>query len=140
MTYLGASRAAFAGGLWRMDHILFPATRLDSRLIRTAALSDRRRARVRVVAGEQRLVEPGRTSDRGFAMKKLFLATTGFVVLAAASAGAADMSARPVYAPPAPVPVYSWTGIYWGGIAQARKGRGIARWVDLRDSGFLAIG
>src|SRR6266566_3741224 len=44
-------------------------------------------------------------------MKKLFLATTGFVVLAAASAGAADMSARPV----APVPVYSWTGIYWGG-------------------------
>jgi outer membrane immunogenic protein len=48
-------------------------------------------------------------------MKKLFLATTAFVVLAAASAGAADMSARPVYAPPAPVPVYSWTGIYWGG-------------------------
>jgi outer membrane immunogenic protein len=48
-------------------------------------------------------------------MKKLFLATTAFVVLAAASAGAADMSARPVYVPPAPVPVYSWTGIYWGG-------------------------
>jgi outer membrane immunogenic protein len=48
-------------------------------------------------------------------MKKLFLATTAFVVLAAASAGAADMSARPVYAPAAPVPVYSWTGIYWGG-------------------------
>ena len=48
-------------------------------------------------------------------MKKLFLATTAFVVLAAASAGAADMSvSRPVYAPPPP-PVYSWTGIYWGG-------------------------
>jgi outer membrane immunogenic protein len=48
-------------------------------------------------------------------MKKLFLATTAFMVLAAASAGAADMSARPVYAPPpAPVPVYTWTGIYWG--------------------------
>jgi outer membrane immunogenic protein len=46
-------------------------------------------------------------------MKKLFLATTAFVVLAAASAGAADMSAQPVYTPPAPV--YSWTGIYWGG-------------------------
>jgi outer membrane immunogenic protein len=46
-------------------------------------------------------------------MKKLFLATTAFVVLVAASAGAADMSTRPVYAPPAPV--YSWTGIYWGG-------------------------
>ena len=48
-------------------------------------------------------------------MKKLFLATTAFVVLAAASAGAADMSvSRPVYAP-APVPVYSWTGLYFGG-------------------------
>ena len=46
-------------------------------------------------------------------MKKLFLATTAFVVLAVASAGAADMSAQPVYTPPAPV--YSWTGIYWGG-------------------------
>jgi outer membrane immunogenic protein len=34
-------------------------------------------------------------------------------VLAAASAGAADLS-RPAYAPPPP-PVYSWTGIYWGG-------------------------
>lgn len=47
-------------------------------------------------------------------MRKLFLATTAFVVLAAASAGAADMSARPAYAPP-PAPVYSWTGMYWGG-------------------------
>src|SRR5438128_11659841 len=36
--------------------------------------------------------------------------TPSFVVLAAASAGAADMSVSPVYAPP-PVPVYSWTGI-----------------------------
>jgi len=49
-------------------------------------------------------------------MKKLFLATTAFVVLAASSAGAADMYARPAYMPPpAPSPVYSWTGIYWGG-------------------------
>jgi outer membrane immunogenic protein len=49
-------------------------------------------------------------------MKKLFLATTAFVVLVAASAGAADMSARPGYAPPpaAPLPVYTWTGMYWG--------------------------
>jgi outer membrane immunogenic protein len=48
-------------------------------------------------------------------MKKLFLATTAFVVLAAASAGAADMYARPAYAPPpAPAPVYTWTGMYWG--------------------------
>src|SRR5262245_39463753 len=49
-------------------------------------------------------------------MKKLFLATTAFLVLAAASAGAADMSvSRPAYAPPPPVPVYSWTGIDFGG-------------------------
>jgi len=48
-------------------------------------------------------------------MKKLFLVTTAFVVLAAASASAADVSlSRPVYAPPPPVPVYSWTGIYFG--------------------------
>lgn len=45
-------------------------------------------------------------------MKKLLLATTAFVVLAAASANAADL-ARPAYAPPPP-PVYSWTGLYWG--------------------------
>jgi outer membrane immunogenic protein len=62
-------------------------------------------------SGSPNLVEH-RTGD--FAMKKLFLATTAFVVLAAASAGAADMSARPMYAPPPPVPVYTWTGIYWG--------------------------
>src|SRR5207247_8518902 len=50
-------------------------------------------------------------------MKKLFLATTAFVVLAAASAGAADMYARPApaYTPaPAPAPLYTWTGLYWG--------------------------
>jgi outer membrane immunogenic protein len=45
-------------------------------------------------------------------MKKFLLATTAFVVLAAASANAADL-ARPAYAPPPP-PVYSWTGMYWG--------------------------
>jgi len=49
-------------------------------------------------------------------MKKLFLATTALVVLAATSAGAADMYARPAYAPPPPpLPVYSWTGLYFGG-------------------------
>jgi len=46
-------------------------------------------------------------------MKKLFLATTAFVVLAATSAGAADMTARPAYAPPPPA--YSWSGFYIGG-------------------------
>jgi len=56
-------------------------------------------------------------------MKKLFLATTAFVVLAAASAGAADMTARPAYA--APPPVYNWTGVYWG--ANVGYGWGNAR-------------
>jgi outer membrane immunogenic protein len=44
-------------------------------------------------------------------MKKLLLATTAFVMLAGASANAADMAVRPAYAPP---PAYSWTGLYWG--------------------------
>jgi outer membrane immunogenic protein len=47
-------------------------------------------------------------------MKKLFLATTAFVVLAAGSAGAADMTARPYTAAPPPAPIYTWTGMYWG--------------------------
>jgi opacity protein-like surface antigen len=45
-------------------------------------------------------------------MKKLLLATTAFVMLAAVSANAADMGVRPAYAPP---PAYNWTGGYWGG-------------------------
>src|SRR5262249_39139137 len=45
-------------------------------------------------------------------MKKLLLATTAFAMLAAASANAADMAARPAYAPP---PAYSWSGFYIGG-------------------------
>lgn len=56
-------------------------------------------------------------------MKKLFLATTAFVVLAAASAGAADMTARPAYG--APLPVYTWTGMYVG--ANVGYGWGNAR-------------
>jgi outer membrane immunogenic protein len=47
-------------------------------------------------------------------MKKLFLATTALALLAATSAGAADLR-RPAYTPPpAPPPVYTWTGLYWG--------------------------
>ena len=48
-------------------------------------------------------------------MRKLLLAGTAVaVVMAAGSAGAADM-ARPVYkAPPPPIPVFSWTGWYVG--------------------------
>src|SRR6516162_1005459 len=60
-------------------------------------------------------------------MKKLFLATTTFVVLSAVSAGAADMYARPAYTPPpAPAPVYTWTGMYWG--ANVGYGWGDARY------------
>src|SRR5262245_65611119 len=51
-----------------------------------------------------------RTGD--LPMKKLLLATTAFVALAAGSANAADMAVRPAYAPP---PAYSWNGWYIGG-------------------------
>src|SRR6478609_11655443 len=48
-------------------------------------------------------------------MKKLLLATSAFVVLGIGAASAADLRARPSYAPaPPPPPVYSWTGLYWG--------------------------
>jgi outer membrane immunogenic protein len=47
-------------------------------------------------------------------MKKLFLATTAIVALAAGSATAADLARpAPVYRA-APLPVSSWTGWYWG--------------------------
>ena len=66
-------------------------------------------------------------------MKKLFLATTAFVVLAATSAGAADMSVRPMYTPP-PAPVYSWTGMYWGGNIGYSWGH------SKYDASFLGVG
>jgi outer membrane immunogenic protein len=47
-------------------------------------------------------------------MRKLLLAGTAVaVVMAANSAGAADLS-RPVYKAPPPIPVFSWTGWYVG--------------------------
>jgi outer membrane immunogenic protein len=47
-------------------------------------------------------------------MRKLLLAGTAIaVVMAAGSAGAADLS-RPVYKAPPPIPVFSWTGWYVG--------------------------
>jgi outer membrane immunogenic protein len=47
-------------------------------------------------------------------MRKLLLAGTAVaVVMAAGSAGAADLS-RPVYKAPPPIPVFSWTGWYVG--------------------------
>ena len=55
-------------------------------------------------------------------MKKLLLATTAFVVLAAASASARD-NVRPAYAPP---PAYSWNGWYVG--ANVGYGWGDARY------------
>src|SRR3981081_3649405 len=45
-------------------------------------------------------------------MKKFLLATSALVILAVGSASAADLR-RPAYQPPPPV--YSWTGLYWGG-------------------------
>src|SRR5216117_3802184 len=50
-------------------------------------------------------------------MKKLLLAGVAATVLFGGSALAADLR-RPAYtppAPPAPPPVYNWTGLYWGG-------------------------
>src|SRR3954453_13373423 len=45
-------------------------------------------------------------------MRKLLLATSALVVLAMGSASAADLQGPP--SQPAPPPVYSWTGLYWG--------------------------
>src|ERR1700757_3861268 len=59
---------------------------------------------------------------RDIIMRKLFNATTALLVLLATSmaANAADVYARPRYAPPPPPPVYApppftWTGFYLGG-------------------------
>jgi len=47
-------------------------------------------------------------------MRKLLLAGTAVaVVMAAGSAGAADLS-RPILKAPPPIPVFSWTGWYVG--------------------------
>ena len=68
-------------------------------------------------------------------MRKILLAGTAIaVVMAANSAGAADLS-RPVYkAPPPPIPVFSWTGWYVGvhvGGAWARRSGRIRSFPDL---------
>jgi outer membrane immunogenic protein len=46
----------------------------------------------------------------------LLLSATGLIVLTVSAAHAADLGARPVYTPPPPppLPVYSWTGFYFG--------------------------
>jgi outer membrane immunogenic protein len=71
----------------------------------------------KVVAGERwrdGLANRIEIRKQGVEMKKLFLAATAIVALAAGSASAADLS-RPVYkAAPPPAPVYSWTGCYLG--------------------------
>jgi outer membrane immunogenic protein len=54
----------------------------------------------------------------GTMMKKFLLGTAGLIALsmAAGSASAADLAARPVYkAPPPVVAIYDWTGFYIGG-------------------------
>ena len=96
-----------------MGHSLFPATRLKK--------DTRRRYPVPAQGWFESL--PGKRQGngllnrtQGIVMKKFLLATTALVVLAATSAGAADMYARPAYTPPPPpLPVYSWTGLYFGG-------------------------
>ena len=64
--------------------------------------------------------------DPGAVMKKLFLAGAAVIAMAAATASAADLPAKPVYkaAPPvvAPLP-FSWTGFYVGGSAGYGWGR-----------------
>ena len=47
-------------------------------------------------------------------IKLAMLAATSSLVLATSGALAADLP-RPVYRAPPPVPVYSWSGLYWGG-------------------------
>jgi outer membrane immunogenic protein len=45
----------------------------------------------------------------------LLLSATGLIVLAASTAHAADLGARPLYTPPPPPPpAYTWTGFYFG--------------------------
>jgi outer membrane immunogenic protein len=49
-------------------------------------------------------------------MKKLLLASVAATALFGGSALAADIPRRPAYTPPTPPPpVYTWTGLYWGG-------------------------
>jgi outer membrane immunogenic protein len=47
-------------------------------------------------------------------MKKLLLLGAALTALFGGSALAADLR-RPAYTPPAPPPVYNWTGLYWDG-------------------------
>jgi outer membrane immunogenic protein len=50
-------------------------------------------------------------------MKRLIVASIGVFAIGLTTANAADIRARPAYSPPppAPPPVYTWTGLYWGG-------------------------
>ena len=68
-------------------------------------------------------------------MRKLLLAGTAVaVVMAAGSAGAADLS-RPVYkAAPPPIPVFSWTGWYVG--VHVGGAWGTKEWQDPSGSTF----
>src|SRR5262249_36130410 len=64
-----------------------------------------------------------RPNKRGVHMKKLFLGSVALVALGlvAPAAFAADR-AVPAYAPPPPVPVYTWTGCYVGASAGSSYG------------------
>ena len=72
-------------------------------------------------------------------MKKLFLASAAALVTlnAGGSALAADM---PVKAPPAPPPVYSWSGCYGGGFVGYGWGKSQHRSLDPREEPFGGSG
>jgi outer membrane immunogenic protein len=69
-------------------------------------------------------------------MKKLFLAGAALMVFGG-SAIAADISRQPAYTPPPspPAPVYTWTGLYWGGNIGYSQGRAKT---DVTALGFTA--
>ncbi len=69
-------------------------------------------------------------------MKKLFLAGAALMVFGG-SAIAADISRQPAYTPPPspPAPVYTWTGLYWGGNIGYSRGRAKT---DVTALGFTA--
>ncbi|PWT82909.1 MAG: hypothetical protein C5B58_07440 [Acidobacteria bacterium] len=60
---------------------------------------------------------------QGGQMKKLSLVSVALLALGLAAPAFAADRALPAYAPPAPVPVYTWSGCYAGGLAGATWGR-----------------
>jgi outer membrane immunogenic protein len=76
-------------------------------------------------------------------MKKLFLASAAVIALAASSASAADLRAKPVYkAPPPPVvaPVYNWSGFYVGAHVGGAWGHtSVSQFSDFLEAGSMNV-